>query len=382
MLSLQSPPRRLSLDFRDVFSEGFAFDFVRGDMLIDQGVASTNNLQMKGVNAAVLMEGKADIEKETQDLRVVVVPEINAMTASLVATAINPVVGLGSFLAQVFLRGPPDRGRHAGVPHRRRLGRPRVVRVPRRGREATAPRKVPAVRRRRGPQNATPEPPAPETPHDESRCDPDGVWPRPETTWPPPAVCWNRRRRPVPNWPCCPSTSAPWACAIPTSSPTRRPGARAPSRASWPALRANWGCGLWAAPCPAHHRPQRVRNTTLVFAPDGRCVARYDKIHLFWFDNGREQFHEGRVIEAGDNAPVQFDLPARDGHRWRVGLSVCYDLRFPELFPRPCPRGCGCVAGAQRLQPHVTGQAHWEVLLRARAIENLAYVVAPPRRCA
>lgn len=94
--------------------------------------------------------------------------------------------------------------------------------------------------------------------------------------------------------------------------------------------------------------PQRVRNTTLVFAPDGRCVARYDKIHLFWFDNGREQFHEGRVIEAGDNAPVQFDLPARDGHCWRVGLSVCYDLRFPELF-----------------------RAH------ARAIENLAYVVAP-----
>lgn len=106
VLSLQSLPRRLSLDFRDVFSEGFAFDFVRGDMLIDQGVASTNNLQMKGVNAAVLMEGSADIARETQDLHVVVVPEINAMTASLVATAINPVVGLGSFLAQVFLRGP------------------------------------------------------------------------------------------------------------------------------------------------------------------------------------------------------------------------------------------------------------------------------------
>jgi uncharacterized protein YhdP len=64
VLSLQSLPRRLSLDFRDVFSEGFAFDFVRGDMLIDQGVASTNNLQMKGVNAAVLMEGRADIEKK------------------------------------------------------------------------------------------------------------------------------------------------------------------------------------------------------------------------------------------------------------------------------------------------------------------------------
>jgi uncharacterized protein (TIGR02099 family) len=106
VLSLQSLPRRLTLDFRDVFSEGFSFDFVRGDVTIDQGVASTNNLQMKGVNAAVLMEGSADIAKETQNLHVVVVPEINAMTASLVATAINPVVGLGSFLAQVFLRGP------------------------------------------------------------------------------------------------------------------------------------------------------------------------------------------------------------------------------------------------------------------------------------
>ncbi|QKD46047.1 TIGR02099 family protein [Alicycliphilus denitrificans] len=106
VLSLQSLPRRFALDFRDVFSEGFAFDFVRGDVHIAKGVATTNNLQMKGVNAAVLMEGSADIARETQDLHVVVVPEINAMTASLVATAINPVVGLGSFLAQVFLRGP------------------------------------------------------------------------------------------------------------------------------------------------------------------------------------------------------------------------------------------------------------------------------------
>lgn len=122
--------------------------------------------------------------------------------------------------------------------------------------------------------------------------------------------------------------------------------------------------------------PQRVRNTTLVFAPDGRCVARYDKIHLFWFDNGREQFHEGRVIEAGDNAPVQFDLPARDGHRWRVGLSVCYDLRFPELF-RAHARAGADVLLVPSAFTHVTGQAHWEVLLRARAIENLAYVVAP-----
>ncbi len=106
VLSLQSLPRRLALDFRDVFSEGFAFDFVRGDARIERGVAHTNNLQMKGVNAAVLMEGQADIGRETQDLTVVVVPEINAGTASLIATAINPAIGLGSFLAQFLLRQP------------------------------------------------------------------------------------------------------------------------------------------------------------------------------------------------------------------------------------------------------------------------------------
>lgn len=106
VLSLQSLTRRVALDFRDVFSQGFAFDYVRGDISIEQGVARTNNLQMKGLNAAVLMEGKASLIDETQDLTVVVVPEINAMTASLAATAINPVIGLGSFLAQMFLRGP------------------------------------------------------------------------------------------------------------------------------------------------------------------------------------------------------------------------------------------------------------------------------------
>jgi uncharacterized protein YhdP len=75
-------------------------------VVIEQGIARTNNLQMKGVNAAVLMEGQADIGKETQALKVVVVPEINAGSASLIATAINPIVGLTSFLAQIILRRP------------------------------------------------------------------------------------------------------------------------------------------------------------------------------------------------------------------------------------------------------------------------------------
>jgi uncharacterized protein YhdP len=106
VLSLQSLPRRLVLDFRDVFSEGFVFDFVRGDAKVEQGVASTNNLQMKGVTAAVLLEGSADLANETQDITAVVIPELNAGTASLLATAINPAVGLGTFLAQFFLRQP------------------------------------------------------------------------------------------------------------------------------------------------------------------------------------------------------------------------------------------------------------------------------------
>jgi len=106
VLNLQALPRRLLLDFRDVFQEGFVFDNVTGDVSIDDGVASTNNLRMRGVQAAVLMEGSADIARETQNLRVLVVPEINAGTASLAYAVINPAIGLGSFLAQMFLRRP------------------------------------------------------------------------------------------------------------------------------------------------------------------------------------------------------------------------------------------------------------------------------------
>ena len=106
VLSLQALPRRLALDFRDVFSEGFAFDFVRGDVTMAKGIASTNNMQMRGVNAAVLMDGSANVDDETQNLRVVVVPELNTGTATLVAAVINPAIGLGTFLAQAFLRGP------------------------------------------------------------------------------------------------------------------------------------------------------------------------------------------------------------------------------------------------------------------------------------
>ncbi len=106
VLSLQALPRRLTLDFRDIFSQGFAFDSVRGDARIAQGVISSDNLQMKGVNAAVLLEGSADLERETQDLKALVIPELNAGGASLMAGLFNPAVGLGSFVAQ-YLIGKP-----------------------------------------------------------------------------------------------------------------------------------------------------------------------------------------------------------------------------------------------------------------------------------
>jgi len=107
VLNLQALPRRLSLDFRDVFSEGFAFDGINGAATITNGVARTENFKMRSTSATVLIDGSADIARETQDLRVIVLPEINAGAASVVyALAVNPLIGVGTFLAQLFLREP------------------------------------------------------------------------------------------------------------------------------------------------------------------------------------------------------------------------------------------------------------------------------------
>ncbi|CAN5243214.1 YhdP family protein [soil metagenome] len=107
VLSLQSLPRRLTLDFRDVFSEGFAFDRVDATVQLHQGVASTRDFKMVGVAATVLMEGHADLAHETQDLRVAVLPDINAGGASIAyGLLVNPVIGIGTFLAQWLLREP------------------------------------------------------------------------------------------------------------------------------------------------------------------------------------------------------------------------------------------------------------------------------------
>ena len=141
--------------------------------------------------------------------------------------------------------------------------------------------------------------------------------------------------------------------------------------------------GLWIVggtlPVSAPARPtlntahdiRHIYNTSLAFNPSGQCVARYDKMHLFRFDNGVESYDESRVLLPG-TLPVAFDLPSRDGHGYRVGLSICYDLRFPELY-RTLNADVLLVPSAFTF---TTGQAHWEVLLRARAIENLAFVVA------
>ena len=107
VLSLQALPRLLKLDFHDVFSEGLAFDGITANAMISKGVVRTDNLKMHGVAATVLMDGTADIANESTNLRVVVIPEFNLGTGPLVyGLAVNPVIGLGSYLAQLFLRAP------------------------------------------------------------------------------------------------------------------------------------------------------------------------------------------------------------------------------------------------------------------------------------
>ena len=107
VMSLQSLPRRLTLDFRDLFTDGFVFDSIASTAVISRGVLKTDTFKMRGVNAVVLIDGTVDLNDETQNLNVVVIPEINAGGASVIyGLAVNPVIGLGSFLAQLFLRNP------------------------------------------------------------------------------------------------------------------------------------------------------------------------------------------------------------------------------------------------------------------------------------
>ena len=117
----------------------------------------------------------------------------------------------------------------------------------------------------------------------------------------------------------------------------------------------------------------RVLNTTLVFDPQGTRVARYDKIHLFAFSKGTESYDEARTIAPGAQITV-FDVAPEGGPRIKVGLSVCYDVRFPELYRAMGQPDLILVPAAFTA---TTGRAHWETLLKARAVENLCYVLAP-----
>jgi nitrilase len=124
-----------------------------------------------------------------------------------------------------------------------------------------------------------------------------------------------------------------------------------------------------SVPLPA--KENRVSNTCLVYGPDGLCLARYDKIHLFdvELDDG-ESYLESRYIEPGTD-PVTVEVFST-----RIGVTVCYDIRFPELYRDLVQQGAEILTVPSAFTIP-TGEAHWEVLLRARAIENLSWVVAP-----
>ncbi len=129
--------------------------------------------------------------------------------------------------------------------------------------------------------------------------------------------------------------------------------------------------GIWlvggSVPLVASSK-DKVLNTSVVYDDKGKCVARYDKIHLFGFEMGKERYSEERTIEHGRQVQT-VDTPFG-----RVGLSICYDLRFPELYRAMGEVDLIVVPSAFT---ETTGKSHWETLIRARAIENLAYVLAP-----
>jgi nitrilase len=117
--------------------------------------------------------------------------------------------------------------------------------------------------------------------------------------------------------------------------------------------------------------PHKVLNASLVFNPEGQCIARYDKIHLFGFQTSQERYQESETIEAG-NQPTMVRI-LHEGNEWVFGLSICYDLRFPELYRQQAEVDCQVIPAAFT---HTTGKDHWEILLRARAIENQCYFLA------
>ena len=300
-----------------------------------------------------------------------VVPEINAGTASLVATAINPAIGLGTFLAQMFLRraadrAPPRRSSTSTAPGPTR----KITKVPPRGRAAATARDArppPATHARRRPAH-------------ESRRHPDGVRPSPrEANLARARALLARGRRGRRRLAVLPE----YFCLMGAARHRQAGAARA--------VRRRRRCrrfladaarelGLWivggtlplAAGDDAH-----VRNTIAgLFAARASASRATTRSTCSASTTARERYDERRVIEPRRRRRCCSSCPRATATRWRVGLCVCYDLRFPELYRAlagRAPTCCWCPAPS----PTPPAQAHWELLLRARAIENLAYVVAP-----
>lgn len=152
----------------------------------------------------------------------------------------------------------------------------------------------------------------------------------------------------------------------------REPFGNGPIQAQLSAIAKDNGIYLVAGTIPLEASdPQKVLNTTLVFNPHGETIARYDKIHLFGFQTETERYQESETIEAG-NEPAVLKI-AIGTQEWIFGLSICYDLRFPELYRALGQVDCHIIPAAFT---YTTGKDHWEILLRARAIENQCYVLA------
>lgn len=152
----------------------------------------------------------------------------------------------------------------------------------------------------------------------------------------------------------------------------REPFGSGPIQEQLSAFAKGHGIYLVAGTIPLEAKdPNKVLNTTLVFDPQGARIGRYDKIHLFGFQTQTERYQESETIEAGA-VPGLLKISVNQ-EEWKFGLSICYDLRFPELYRSLGPVDCHIIPAAFT---YTTGKDHWEILLRARAIENQSYVLA------
>lgn len=148
-----------------------------------------------------------------------------------------------------------------------------------------------------------------------------------------------------------------------------------PIQAAMAACAQRHGVWLVAGTIPTRSEfSAKVHNTCMLFNPHGECAAHYEKIHLFRFQTETENYDEAAVIAPG-NEPVVAQVVDRSGRNWKLGLSVCYDLRFPELYRVHASQGADILL-APAAFTFTTGQAHWELLLRARAVENQCWMLA------